>query len=231
MGKGKLFILIAIIFLATACGTKTIRLSGDFEGGGNRFLVLRSVSADDVSVVDSVRLENGHFDMKISVSDTQPVFYQLNLSPDDGFTTLARSGDRLTFKGRSGSLARTCEADGSHDAQLMTQLDHRLALFADSVGRLEEVFNSSCDDSLHAIIESVYLKIKRNHTDFLRNFIRQNPHSLAILPAFYQRYNHAVFFDDRADAELLRQMLSGLEPYYGENRNVKRILEREVDND
>lgn len=231
MGKGKLFILIAIIFLATACGTKTIRLSGDFEGGGNRFLVLRSVSADDVSVVDSVRLENGHFDMKISVSDTQPVFYQLNLSPDDGFTTLARSGDRLTFKGVAGQLAHTCEADGSHDAQLMTQLDHRLALFADSVGRLEEVFNESCDDSLHAIIESVYLKIKRNHTDFLRNFIRQNPHSLAILPAFYQRYNHAVFFDDRADAELLRQMLSGLEPYYGENRNVKRILERKLDDD
>ncbi len=231
MRKDELFIWIAIIFLFTACGTKNIRLSGDFDGGGNRFLVVRSVSADDVSVVDSVRLQNGHFEMKISVNDTQPVFYQLNLSEEDGFTTLARSGDRLSFKGVAGHLAHTCEARGSRDAQLMTQLDHRLALFADSVSHLEQIYGESADDSLHALVESVYLKIKQNHTDFLRKFIQQNPHSLAILPAFYQRYNQAVFLDAKADAELLRKMLSDLKPYYEENKNVKQILERKLDDD
>ena len=226
--KNVLFFLAALCLLCS-CGTKSIRLDGEILEADGRYLTITRIGPDKSEVIDSVLIKDGNFKLTIPTQDEEPAFYCLSLSDENAFTTLARRGDKLHMTAKGSSLVTTYHFTGSEDVELMERLDRRLALFADSVEILREWFESSYDDTLHAKIETAYLQVKEHHTAFLRDFINQNMHSLACMPAFFQCYDNAIFFDETNDLALLKQMLATLQKKYPNNENVK-WLEKEVMN-
>ena len=224
-----LFLLSAACLFCGCGNKKSICFKGTVSEADGRFMVVSRVGPDGTEVLDSARIEKGCFKLVIPTQDAEPAFYCLSLSEDNGFTTLARQGETLTLKAESGSLVRSYHITGGEDAALMEKLDRQLSLFADSVETLRELFLSTGNDTVHAQIEKAYLQLKANHTAFLRDFILQNMHSLACMPAFYQCYDNAVFFDEKQDAKLLLQMAEALKKKYPDNLNVK-WLEKEIQN-
>ena len=224
-------ILIPLLFLLSIVVSCTrhngVTFEGSITGADGRYLTVSRTCADETLFTDSVQIRNGTFSLTVPSGDDGPDFYCISLHGDNAFTTLADKGETVHIEADASSLVRTYRATGSADAERMCQLDQHLALFADSTDYLMNLYDYYYeDDTMRAKIEDVYMKIRENHTDFLRDFIRKNSESISCLAAFYQRYNRHKFFSEMEDRELLQDIYSTLKSRYPNNGNVIWLEER-----
>ena len=223
-----LFFLICFIFLFTGCTRHSgVTFEGNITGADGRYLTISRTCAGETLFTDSVQIRNGSFALTVPAGDDGPDFYRISLCKDNAFTTIASKRETVHIEADASSLVRTYRATGSPDAKRMCQLDQRLALFADSTDQLSELYDYYRDnDSMRAVIESVYLEIRANHTTFLRDFIAQNSGSISCLAAFYQRYNQYRFFSEEENIQLLQNICTTLKSQYPNNGNVIWLEER-----
>ena len=220
--------LLLLLSIVVSCTRHNgVTFEGHITGADGCYLTVSRTCAGESLFTDSVQIRNGSFSLTVPSGDDGPDFYDLSLRRDNAFTTLANKGDTVHIEADASSLVRTYRATGSLDAERMCQLDQRLALFADSTDQLEELYNYYIeDDSMRAKIEEVYMKIRANHTVFLRDFIAQNSESISCLAAFYQRYNRHKFFSEKENLQLLQDIYRSLKARYPKNGNVIWLEER-----
>lgn len=223
-----LFFLLCSVSFFTGCNRHSgVTFVGNIAGADGCYLTVSRTCAGETLFTDSVQIHNGSFTLTIPAGDDSPDFYLVSLHKDNAFTTLASKGETVRIEADASSLARTYRATGSPDAERMCQLDQRLALFADSTDHLEELYDYyQEDDSMRAAIEAAYVKIRENHTAFLRDFIAQNSESISCLAAFYQRYNRHRFFSEKENLQLLQDICATLKARYPDNGNVVWLEER-----
>lgn len=226
--KNLFFSILAITFILTGCHRHSgVTFVGEITGADRIYLTVSRTCAGETLFTDSVQIQNGRFSMTIPAGDDGPDFYLVSLRKDNAFTTLANKGETVQIEADASSLARSYRATGSPDAERMCQLDQRLALFADSTDHLEELYDYYHEnDSMRAAIEAAYVKIRENHTSFLRDFITQNSESISCLAAFYQRYNRHRFFSEKENLQLLQDICATLKSRYPNNGNVIWLEER-----
>ena len=225
----KLFIsILAITLILTGCHRHSgVTFVGDITGAEGCYLTVSRTCAGETLFTDSVQIRNGSFTLSVPAGDGGPDFYLVSLRKDNAFTTLADKGETVRIEADATSLARTYRATGSPDAERMCQLDQRLVLFADSTDHLEELYEYyQEDDSMRAAIKAAYVKIRENHTAFLRDFIAKNSESISCLAAFYQRYNRHRFFSEKENLQLLQEICATLKSRYPDNGNVVWLEER-----
>ena len=222
-----LLLLCSVCFFAGCTRHNGVTFNGTITGADGRYLTVTRTCAGETVLTDSVQIRDGHFRLTLPVGDDGPAFYRISICNNNAFTTLASKGETVTIEADAESLVRSYRATGSPDAERMCQLDQRLALFADSTDQLEELYSYyQEDDSMRAKIEEVYMKIRANHTAFLRDFISQNSESISCLAAFYQRYNRHKFFSEKENLQLLQDICTSLKARYPDNGNVIWLEER-----
>ena len=222
-----LLLLCSVCFFDGCTRHNGVTFNGTITGADGRYLTVTRTCAGETLFTDSVQIRNGSFSLTLPSGGDGPDFYDISLCRDNTFTTLADKGDTVHIEADACSLVRTYRATGSPDAERMCQLDQRLALFADSTDQLEELYSYyQEDDSMRAKIEEVYMKIRANHTAFLRDFISQNSESISCLAAFYQRYNRHKFFSEKENIQLLQDICTSLKARYPDNGNVIWLEER-----
>lgn len=221
----KTIILFFIGCLIIGCSRHdNVTFEGDISGGEGKFLTISRTCAGETQFTDSVLIRNGHFELTLPADVNGPSFYRISLRADNAFTTLADQGETITINADASSLARTYSTSGSQNAKQMQELDHQLALFADSTEQLTAMYEFYCDnDSIRAAIENAYLTIKENHTHFLRHFISQNSNSISCFAAFYQRYNQCVFIPEKENIDLLKSIYERLNTLYPNNGDVQWV--------
>lgn len=226
--KKLFFSILAIIFFVTGCTRHNgVTFDGSITGADGCYLSVSRTCADETLFTDSVQIRNGSFSMTVPAGDDGPDFYLVSLCKDNAFTTLASKGETVRIEADASSLAHTYRATGSPDAERMCLLDQRLALFADSTDHLEKLYDYYQEnDSMRAAIEAAYVKIRENHTTFLRDFIAQNSESISCLAAFYQRYNRHKFFSEKENLQLLQDICTSLKARYPHNGNVIWLEDR-----
>jgi hypothetical protein len=79
---------------------------------------------------------------------------------------------------------------------------------------------------VRGLVEKAYNQLVYNHTTFLKDFIAENPTSIATIAAFYQRYNRKIFFIEDENLPLLEQIYQQLVIIYPDNENIKWINNR-----
>lgn len=220
--KKLFFSILAIISLFTGCHRHSgVTFVGDITGADGCYLTISRTCAGETLFTDSVQIRNGHFSLTVPAGDDGPDFYLVSLGKENAFTTLASMGENVHIEADASSLVRTYSATGSPDAERMCQLDRRLALFVDSADRLMEFYDYYYDDdSMRAVVEAAYMKIRENHAAFLRDFIAKNSESISCLAAFYQRYNRHRFFSEKENLQLLQEIHATLKSRYPNNGNV-----------
>ena len=220
--------LLLLLSIVVSCTRHNgVTFEGCITGADGRYLTVSRTCAGETLFTDSVQIRNGSFSLTLPSGGDGPDFYDISLCRDNTFTTLADKGDTVHIEADACSLVRSYRATGSPDAERMGQLDHQLALFADSTDYLMVLYNQQTDDdSLREAIEWAYLQIKANHTAFLRNFIAQNSESLSCLAAFYQRYNQCIFLPEKENVELLQELYGQWKQLYPENKEVQWVGER-----
>jgi hypothetical protein len=230
-----LFLLLILLLSACQQRKADIVLSGTLENSFENYIYLSQITPEGIILVDSAAIKDGKFTFSLSVEDEQisskysfPIFYQIWLTPENGFTTLAKRGDHLSFSADAAHLVNTYSVvDGTEDAYLMYQLDAQLRVFVETVEKLMKVYNAhQYDDSVKIGIESNYLAAVEQHKKFLYTFIQENKRSLASITAFYQKFNRRIFLPESENLSLLDSLYQSLNTIYPESEDVKFIGKR-----
>lgn len=185
---------------------------------------------EEYEPVSSSVVTKGGFNLKYTPNDAEPQFYRIGFNKTNSIITVARKGEQLTFAfSNPDTLVRDYKVSGGKDAQLMQELDQRLARFIDSTDYLLSLFKY-CDDSSRTYLKDIFSQIRERHHNFLTTFIADHPQSLTTISAFYQKYMSAdlfvSFFDEEADIELLEQIYKNLSQAYPHNCNVRWLAKR-----
>ena len=231
MKKLSLFLLLSLLFSCSR--TNTIELSGELEHGNGRMLHLSVLTAEGVQPLDSAMVRHDKFSFKLNTKKIewmeagQPVFLQLSFTPDNGLTTLARGGDSVNIKADANQLVSSYRVSGPEDARLMWELDSALSSLVRYSDTLIQIYHYYMDDdTVRSMVERRYNNAVAQHQQYLREFIHQHPHSFSTMIAFYQGYNNRRFFDETADADLLRSLTDSLAEYYPNSQYVRWLQSR-----
>ena len=224
----KIVVLSLCLLFCCACTKKNqITIQGDIQNAEGQYITISRMNLNELQVIDSVPVHHGKFALALRPEDGEYAFYQLSLRKDNALTTIAKKGDQLRFTIDAQPMVKSYCVTGGHEAELLCELDHQLSLFIDSVQILEQYYYVDIeDDSLRSYINYCYLQIKNHHKEYLKNFICQNPQSLAWLVAFYQKYNNGKFFSEEEDRDILMFIYDNLSKKYPNNENVKWLGKR-----
>lgn len=231
----KVWMLLLACLLFSACTKQNkLTIEGDFGKGANAKIRLAVITEDDVLIIDSTRLDNGHFSFTIQGNNEaeqrrlqMPMLYQIILSYDNTLTTLAQGGDHIVIKADANDLSNFYKVSGGTEAVLMGQLDSALASFVQPTNALFTIYEENIDnDSIREDIERDYLKLLNNHKNFLTNFIQTHPDNMASYVAFYQSYNRRSFFSEDEDFETLKSITQSLLKKYPNHPYLKKMQQR-----
>ncbi len=235
MKKSLLFLLTLLSIGLFSCTNKQsqIILEGNLENAHDEMVRVCLVDLEDMVLLDSVKLKDGHFKFVLTAKSeveksrfSSPMLYQIFLSNDNTFTTLAQGGDHLFFTADAKDLISTYKVNGSEEAVLMGQLDSALTSFVKPTEQLYEIYQNNLEnDSIRADIEQKYVKMLENHKNYLVRFIQQHPKNMASYIAFYQNYNRRNFFDENEDFDMLKTLTLSLKEKYPNNPYIKNMIQ------
>ena len=231
--------LFLLLFSFSLIGCRQTKQEIVFRGNithysNHKWLYISELTLDGFTLFDSTEIKNGEFNFTLKSTDeisrqrrSTPTFFQLSLQPNQAFTTLAKNGEVLEIEADARNMAKSYNIKGAEDARLMHRLDKQLALFIDSTDILTSIYQSEIEnDSVRGLVEKAYNQLVYNHTTFLKDFIAENPTSIATIAAFYQRYNRKIFFIEDENLPLLEQIYQQLVIIYPDNENIKWINNR-----
>lgn len=234
--KIHLYLSFLLLLLLCNCQQKknTIVFEGEIVNANFRWLYLSEISTDGFVLLDSCLIKNNQFRINLweknedsRLRRSTPLFYQLSLDKANALVTLTKNGETLQIQADGTDLIHTYTIKGGKDAQLMCELEQQLALFIDSTDVLYDIYQYEIeDDAVRERVEEVYVTLVKNHTQFLLHFIEQNPLSMATIAAFYQKYNRKIFFPEKENIELLKQIYQHLVTLYPNNENVEFVKNR-----
>lgn len=222
------------IILLCSCGNNSLHIRGQLENAHHRQLYLSLLTTDGLVLLDSTNISHNAFDFKLKPNELpdgmnaeDPLFLQISLSPENALTTLVQFGQTVEINADANDLIRTYNVKGPTDAQLMWQLDSALAVFVRHTDTLMQIYQTYRDvDSVRSEVEYKYNRLTDAHTQYLREFIGQNSHSLSSMIAFYQIYNNCRFLEEKTDVELFQLMVDSLSASYPDNEYVKYLQRR-----
>ncbi len=199
----------------------------------NQMIRVALIDIDDVILLDSVKVKNGHFKLVLEAETdadkalfSSPMLYQLILSDGNRLTTMAQGGDLVRIDADGNDLINTYRVTGGEEAVLIGQLDSALATFVKPTEQLYKTYQENIDnDSVRAQIEEKYVAMLQNHKAYLTRFIQDHPNNMASYIAFYQSYNRRSFFSEEEDFTLLKSLTQSLQKTYPNNPYIKNMLQ------
>lgn len=189
----RFFWLIALVLIIVSCETETefFTISGKIKNANGEKLYLIELQSKNVVFLDSVILSNeGAFSFK-GQTDI-PKFYALRTSANNYITLIVNPFEQIILNAKDIDLANSSTIEGSPESQNILTLRLRLEKSVQQLDSLGLYYRSLIGTpELNKVKDSLQLQsqeIIANHTEFTKNFIKENPNSLASLMALYQQY-------------------------------------------
>ncbi len=229
MNKALYIIIFPLVLLS--CGKKNnFTISGQLEGGGGKMIYFNKLLLNSQLPVDSARLDKeGNFRFRGRTS--YPAFYLLKISPNDFITLLIDSTENCIIKGSYKGFSNKCQIKGSVGSELLEDLNSRFIkakLQLDSLHKIMDIYNND----LHFVsklndLQSQCNGIMTDHSNYITEFVKKNPFSLACVYALYQKWddNHYVI----NDLQTMKVAASALYSVYPRNEQVTALYQNTLD--
>ncbi|MBO7591724.1 MAG: AhpC/TSA family protein [Prevotella sp.] len=193
----KKYLMIAVAALAIAsCSEKKFHVEGSISNAKDSLLLLENVGIEEITVVDSVRLdENGTFSFSGDAQEA-PEFYRLRIAGQI-INVSIDSTETVTVKAQYPQMATQYEVSGSDNCQkikelALKQIDLRQRAIA--INDNEELTVQATDDSIMGLIRTYKDDIKKN-------YIYAEPGKSYAYFALFQTLGDMLLFNPRADRE------------------------------
>lgn len=187
--------LIWIFLAATvlvSCSDDNFTIEGKITNSQASMIYLEKLEINGSTPVDSAKIDNkGMF--RLSGAVGYPTFFLLKLSDQKIITLLVDSLEEVSIAADYLNFSKDYKVEGSLGSQKVKQLNDHLTQTNTSIDSLKSLITLSVNERDYAQkreqwireIESVYEK----QEEFSKNFIAENPFSMASVLAIYQKFN------------------------------------------
>lgn len=195
--KMKKYLMIAVAALAIAsCSEKKFHVEGSISNAKDSLLLLENVGIEDITVVDSVRLdEDGSFSFSGDAQEA-PEFYRLRIAGQI-INVSIDSTETVTVKANYPQMATEYEVSGSDNCLKIKEL----ALKQIALRQQAIAINDNEELTVQATNDSIMGLINQYKEDIKKNYIYAEPGKSYAYFALFQTLGDMLLFNPRANRE------------------------------
>ncbi len=209
------------------CNEFTLR--GNLDTEEKITLTIEELTTSDLIVLDSITTDNyGNFNIKKEIDEAG--FYILRISRDNFITLLVEPGEKIHLTGKADYLPTSYQVKGSEGSALLADLNQRLHTNMAKVDSLADLYRESVyEPNFEQIKHELnidYTKIFEEHKNYVKQFIENNPKSLASLIALYQYFGNKSVLQENENFEYFESLSESLANVYPTNKHVVDLKKR-----
>ena len=221
------FLILALVVISCESEPEFFTISGEITNANGEKLYLVELQTNTVVFLDSIILnDEGVFSFK-GQTDI-PKFYALRTSPDNYITLIVSPFEQIVVKTDGENIANNPIIEGSPESHkimvLRSKLDESvkkldsLGLYYRSLIGTREI--NKVRDSLNVLSREIISE----HTNFTKEFVKNNSNSLASLMALYQQIAPRLYvLNPTDDLEYFTLVDSSLMLKHPESEAVKAL--------
>ena len=193
----KKYLMIAVAALAIAsCSEEKFHVEGSISNAKDSLLLLENVGIEEITVVDSVRLdEDGTFSFSGDAQEA-PEFYRLRIAGQI-INVSIDSTETVTIKAQYPQMATQYEVSGSDNCLKIKEL----ALKQIDLRQRAIAINDNAELTVQATNDSIMALVRQYKEDIKKNYIYAEPDKSYAYFALFQTLGDMLLFNPRADRE------------------------------
>ena len=193
----KKYLLIAMAVLAIAsCSEKKYHVEGTISNAKDSLLLFENVGIEEITVVDSIRLdENGTFNFSGAAQEA-PEFYRLRIAGQI-INVSIDSTETVTVKADYPQMATAYEISGSDNCLKIKEL----ALKQIDLRQRAIAISENEGLTVKATNDSIYKIVNQYKEDIKKNYIYAEPSKAYAYFALFQTLGDMLLFNPRANRE------------------------------
>lgn len=225
----KLIILAVVLTAFYACSDHNFEIEGKITNAQNSVVYLEKLDVNKTSLVDSSKIDkNGMFRFKGSVD--MPTFFLLKLDERKFVTLLVDSTDQIQFSADNISFSTDYSISGSPGSEKVKRLNDYLFRTNKAIDSIQSLISITPKNSQYNEKEKAWRnEIQEyyiNQQDFTKQFVSDNPFSMASVLAVYQKFNNGEYV--LQDLQTLKMVASALYSIYPGSGHAQSLY-RETD--
>jgi peroxiredoxin len=214
--------------IAAGCSgdKESFSISGKITHAEGLTVYLEELHVSNAKVIDSVKInKDGEFKFKGKTGI--PAFYILKLNPSNFITLLVDSVEQVVVRADAADFSRNYYVEGSPGSvQVKILRDHLAATRKklDSLTNLNNMYRGHANyESLNREWNQLYDSLKHKQSEFTRQFVMNNPFSMASVYGLYQKYDDNEYIID--DLHTMRVAASALNTIYPGSGHVQALYQ------
>lgn len=230
-----LLYLLPLIILASACGNHSSDSSGSFtvsahlENARQIPILVEELTTQDKKPVDTLLTDDqGRFSFSHEIG--QAGFYIFRINAQNFFTLVVEPGESISISGDAEALNNTLQVEGSPGSRKLAALNHSLLQSYQQVDSLAEVYQQNIDrpdlEAFRQQLDLAYTRIFESQQQYVKDFIRDNPHSLVSIIALYKYFGNRLLLNEREHFEYFEDLSQSLLIAYPDNHHVMDLKRR-----
>lgn len=218
--------------LAAGCSDEKGRfsVSGKITHAEDQVIYLEELLVSSAESIDSTKIDkNGEFEFKGVVEI--PTYFLLKFSDSKFITLLVDSMEQVVVEADIANFDRDYRVEGSPGSLKVKELNDHLAETThklDSLQSLNNLYKGNPNyPELKKQLDSAYNVIKEEQSEFSRQWVMDNPFSMACVLALYQKFDDEEYVIK--DLQAMRVAASALNSIYPESQHVKALYQNTLD--
>lgn len=191
-------IAMALLSLAaTGCTNSSHTISGRLEGSkADSYIYLEELKSGEIVTVDSALIKPGG-DFRLKRKTLYPVFYVMKTNDASFMTVLIEPGEHLVVNAHYDSLNYPVKVKGAKGTELIREYNNELTKWVRKLEKLSEEYQDNiANPELDKILEDLNARaeiIVEEAKDYTRQYIDNNPTSIASMIALYQQLSPGMY--------------------------------------
>jgi hypothetical protein len=219
-------------FLIAGCSREkgSFSVSGKITHAEGQALYFEELHVATTKPIDSVKLNNlGEF--KFTGITGSPAFYLLKLTQNKIITLLIDSLEQVVVEADAADFSRNYKVEGSIGSEKVKILNdkwYKTRKKLDSLQSLSNMYSRNPDfEQMNIKWSMMYDSIKQEQVEFSKQFVMDNPFSMASVMAVYQKFDDNEYIIN--DLHTLRVAASALSTVYPRSGHVKALYRNTLD--
>jgi len=160
-------------------------VKGTIVGGSGQSVIFEMLRSNGVDQLDTITLnETGSFEFGANVKGQG--FYRVRLTQNNFVVLILSEGETITFSSNASALEQTFTVSGSPETERLKQFNlfvNKLYLSNDSLAKASKIHQANRDVNAYMAASQFQQGLGMKRDAFIRNFVDENPGSLASLAA------------------------------------------------
>ena len=160
-------------------------VKGTIVGGSGQSLIFEMLHSNGVDQLDTITLnETGSFEFGADVKGQG--FYRISLTQNNFIVLILSEGENISFSSSARALEQDYTVTGSPESerlQVFNRFVSKLFISSDSLARESKIHQANRDVNAYMAASEFQQSLGLKRDGFIRNFVNENPGSLASLAA------------------------------------------------